>query len=169
VTTDRAGTVYFVWSDNHNAYLASSSDGGKTWTSPVQINHGGTAVYPTAAGGTPGIVKVAFYGSNVAGDANDPTAMGYPDAPGAAQWTVQVAQSTNYGHAFTLSTATSLVHTGVLCTQGSACSIPNSRDLFDDFGNVISPTTGTLSIAYTSDQPGGTNRSDFTGYATLIR
>jgi hypothetical protein len=169
VTTDRAGTVYFVWSDNHNAYLASSSNGGKTWTSPVQINRGGTAVYPTVAGGTPGIVKVAFYGTNVAGDANDPAAMGYPDAPGAVQWTVQVAQSANYGRAFTLSTATSLVHTGVLCTQGSACSIPNSRDLFDDFGNVISPTTGTPSIAYTSDQPGGTDRSDFTGYATSIR
>lgn len=169
VTTDAAGTVYFVWSDNHNAYLAASSDGGQTWGAPVQLNKGGAAVYPTAAGGAAGQVKVAFYGTNVTGDSNDPTAMGYPGAPGAAQWTVQVASSNNYGKGFGVTTATSTVHTGVLCTEGDGCSIANSRDLYDDFGAAISPTSGSLSIAYTSDQPGGTNANDFTGYATAAK
>lgn len=166
VTTDAAGTVYTVWSDNHNAYLAHSSDGGQTWSAPVQLNKVGAGVYPTAAGGSAGVVKVAYYGSSTAGDVNDPVAMGTPGAPGAAQWTVQVASSTNYGRSFGVSAATSTVHTGVLCTQGDNCSITNSRDLYDDFGAAISPGTGTLSITYTSDQPGGTNADDFTGYAT---
>ncbi|HZU13843.1 MAG TPA: sialidase family protein [Chloroflexota bacterium] len=169
VTTDAAGTVYFVWSDNHNAYLAASSDGGQTWGAPVQLNKGGAAVYPTAAGGVAGQVKVAFYATTVAGDSNDPVAMGNPGAPGAAQWTVQVASSNNYGKGFGISTATSTVHTGVLCTEGDNCSITNSRDLYDDFGAAISPLDGHLSIAYTSDQPGGTNANDFTGYATTTK
>jgi hypothetical protein len=169
VTTDAAGTVYTVWSDNHNAYLAHSSDGGQTWSAPVQLNKGGAAVYPTAAGGSAGVVKVAYYGTTVAGDVNDPVAMGTPGAPGAAQWTVQVATSTNYGKGFSVAAATYTVHTGVLCTEGDNCSIANSRDLYDDFGAAISPATGILSVAYTSDQPGSVNANDFTGYATATR
>jgi hypothetical protein len=169
VGTDSAGTVYFTWSDNHNAYLAASSNGGKTWKTPTRVNPSGAGVYPTVAGGKAGVVKVAYYATTVAGDSNDSTAMGVPGATGAAQWTVQVAQSTNYGHSFNLSTATPIVHTGVLCTQGDGCSIANSRDLYDDFGTAISPVTGTMSTAYTSDQPTSTNQADFTGYTTLVR
>lgn len=166
ISTDAAGTAYIVWSDNHNAWLASSQDGGQTWSTPVQLNKGGAGVYPTVAGGAPGVVKVAFYGTSTAGDANDPTAMGDPGAPGAAAWSVQVASSKDSGRSFTLSTATGTVHTGVLCTEGDGCSITNSRNLYDDFGAAIDQATGTLSIAYTSDQPGGQNADDFTGYAT---
>ena len=169
VSTDSAGTVYFVWSDNHNAYLAVSGDGGQTWTSPAQLNKGGAAVYPTVAGGGPGIAKVAYYGTSTAGDANDPVAMGSPGALGSAVWTVQVASLTKYGRSVSVSTATSAVHTGVLCTEGDNCSIANSRDLYDDFGAAMNQTTGTLSVAYTSDQPGSANADDFTGYATSTR
>jgi hypothetical protein len=167
VTTDRAGTVYFAWSDNHNSYLAASSNGGQTWSKPVQINHGGTAVYPAPAGGTAGVIKVAFYGTTVSGDTNDVTKMGTPNTRGAAPWTVQVATSSNYGRSFVQQAVAPLVHTGVLCTEGDNCSVSNSRNLYDDFGAAISPTTGALSVAYTSDQPGGQNTNVFTGYATL--
>jgi len=40
------------------------------------------------------------------------------------------------------------------------------RDLFDDFGIAISPTTATTSVAYTDDQPAGTIRQDFSAYST---
>jgi hypothetical protein len=165
VSSDAAGTVYFVWSDNHNSYLAVSKDAGQTWTAPVRVNRGGTAVYPTVAGGKAGVVSVAYYATSKSGDSNDPTAMGDPGAAGAAVWTVQVATSKTYGQSLVSSTATSAVHTGVLCTEGDNCSIANSRDLYDDFGAAYNGG-GALSIAYTSDQPGGTNADVFTGYAT---
>jgi hypothetical protein len=48
------------------------------------------------------------------------------------------------------------VHRGLVCTQGSACSVPGSRNLLDDFGLVVNPRTGRATIAYTTDQiPGG--------------
>jgi hypothetical protein len=39
-TTDAVGAVHTVWNADHNARLASSSDGGQTWGAPVQLNKG---------------------------------------------------------------------------------------------------------------------------------
>src|SRR5437016_3927631 len=38
VSVDRAGTVYVVYTDNHNLFYSFSTDGGGTWTGPIQVN-----------------------------------------------------------------------------------------------------------------------------------
>ena len=153
VTAD--GTLTVVWSDNHHALVATSTNAGRTWSTPRQLDSHplGTAVYPTAAalGGT---VELAYYATTAAGDANDPVAMGSPGSPSAAPWRLYVQTSTNRGAQFTAPTpVTGVIHTGVLCTEGGSCSIAGSRDLYDDFGMTISPTTGRATIAFDADEP----------------
>ena len=170
VATDTAGTVYLAWSDNHNAYLDVSRDHGRTWTSPQRINAAPSlaAVYPTVAGGAPGHVDIAWYGTDRAGDSNDSAVMGKVNASGGAPWAVYLAESSDGGQTFAQSVATGTIHIGYLCTQGSNCPADGSRNLLDDFGVVINPATQFASIAYTSDQPQGQAATSFTGYTTEL-
>lgn len=169
VATDATGTVYFTWSDNKNSYLDVSSDGGKRWSAPKKLNAPGTAaVYPTVAGGRPGRVDVGWYGANRTGDSNDVKKMGKPSTRGSAQWAVYLARSTDHGRSFTTRKVTGTIHLGELCTHGSGCGDTNSRNLLDDFGVAISPTTGRDSITYTADRPDGTAGHAFTGFTTEL-
>jgi hypothetical protein len=170
VATDAAGTVYFTYADNHDAYLAISHDGGKTWTKPRPLNvaPSNTASYPTVAAGAAGHVVVAWYGTAKDGDTNDPKVMGAPSKLKSTPWYVFAAESKNGGASFTQSRATGVIHRGELCTHGSGCAGDGSRNLLDDFGVMISPTTGLTSITYTSDQPDGKAGHAFTGYTTML-
>ena len=38
VAVDRAGTVYVLFSDDHDMYYAFSSDRGRTWSAPIRVN-----------------------------------------------------------------------------------------------------------------------------------
>jgi hypothetical protein len=170
VATDAAGTVYFAWFDNSNAFLDISHDGGKTWSAPKKLNASPSkaTAYPTVTAGSAGHVVVAWYGTNKAGDANDPKVMGAPSKPKSTPWYVYVAESSDGGATFAQSRATGVVHRGELCTHGSGCADTSSRNLLDDFGASISPTTGLTSVTYTSDQPDGTAGHAFTGYTTML-
>jgi hypothetical protein len=169
VGTDAAGTVYFAWSDAKNSYLNVSRDGGTTWSKSLKLNPAGTAaVYPTVAGGRAGRVDVAWYGTTRAGNSNDAKVMGKPSTAGSAEWKVNVARSTNSGTAFSTRAVSGAIHRGVLCTGGSGCNSDGSRNLLDDFGLVISPTTGLDSIAYTDDQPEGKAGTTYTAYASEV-
>lgn len=149
------GTAYVAWSDNHHAFTSRSHDGGATWSRPTQIDVApvGTAVYPTVASGPDGRVDVAYYGSTGSGDANDSNAMGTPGKPTAAAWRLYLSRSTDGGQTFTEHAITGVIHTGVLCTQGSGCAVAGGRNLYDDFGVAISRTTGLTSIAFDADEP----------------
>jgi hypothetical protein len=167
--TDAAGTVYFTWSDARNAYLNVSHDGGQTWSKSKTLNPSGTtAVYPTVAAGKTGRVDIAWYGTNRKGNANDSKVMGKVNAAGSANWVVQLARSTNSGATFSVRTVSSAIHRGALCTSGGGCAGDGSRNLLDDFGVAISPTTGLDSIAFTDDQPQGAAGTTFTAFATEV-
>lgn len=169
VATDAAGTVYFTWSDARNSYLNISHDGGTTWTRSKKLNAPKTAaVYPTVAGGKAGRVDIAWYGASRAGNSNDPKVMGRPNSVDGAKWSVVLARSTDGGATFTLRTVSKTIHVGELCTGGSSCGDANSRNLLDDFGLAISPTTGLDSIAYTDDQPQGTGGKTYTAFASEL-
>jgi hypothetical protein len=169
VATDAAGTVYFAWSDARNSYLNVSHDGGTTWSARKQLNPAHTsAVYPTVAGGKAGRVDIAWYGTTRAGNSNDTKVMGKPNADGSAPWSVVLARSTNSGGSFSLRTISNVIHRGELCTNGSNCGDTNSRNLLDDFGVAISPTTGLDSIAFTDDQPQGAAGTTFTAFASEL-
>lgn len=63
------GTLFVAWSDNRNGtaadtntdvFIASSSDGGATWSSPQQIARPGDQFYPWGAVGPDGTLNVSF-------------------------------------------------------------------------------------------------------------
>jgi hypothetical protein len=169
VATDAAGTVYFTWSDARSSYLNVSHNGGVTWSPRMKLNApNSAAVYPTVAADKAGRVDIAWYGTNRAGNANDTKDMGKPNASGSAPWSVVLARSTDYGRTFSLRTVSSVIHRGELCTSGGGCGDTNSRNLLDDFGIAISPTTGLDSIVYTDDQPQGEAGTSYTAYASEV-
>ncbi|PYP06702.1 MAG: hypothetical protein DMD57_00020 [Gemmatimonadetes bacterium] len=47
VSVDRAGTVYVVYTDNHNLFYSFSTDGGDTWSGPIQVNQAPSATATT--------------------------------------------------------------------------------------------------------------------------
>jgi hypothetical protein len=159
IATDATGRVYLAWHDGRNAWLQESGDGGDTWTPAHQLNAGlGAAVYPTVTASGAGVVDVAWYGTDRAGDANDPT----------ATWSLWVARRARTGR-FDRFVADPSVHSGPLCTRGDACTVPNSRDLFDDFGAATDPTRSLVTVLYTSDQPGGALANDSVRWVTFSR
>jgi hypothetical protein len=169
------GSVVVAWSDNTDAYTSVSHDGGTTWTPPRKVNSNpvGTAVYPTVAVGPDGHIDIAYYGSTTRGDTNDKNAMGTPGDPKAAQWRLYLARSTDGGASFRQYPVSWVLHTGILCTQGTACPGGGARNLYDDFGVAVSRTTGLTTIAFDSDEPPTGGPADkavdpFTAYATEL-
>ena len=167
VATDAAGTVYFVWTDSVHSYLNTSRDGGTTWSTSRRLDVGPirSAVYPTVAALGAGRVDIAMYATDRAGNAND-ASMGKPGSSTGAAWRVWVARTTNGGRSFKILRASDVIHRGVLCTYGSACAGDGSRNLLDDFGAVLSPRTGKLTVVFTSDMTGGRSGSSYTAYLT---
>jgi hypothetical protein len=169
VAVSSNGRVVVAWHDNHDAFVQSSTDGGDTWSAPHALTTTGTAVYPTVATGLGDVVDVAWFGTDTAGNSNDQAAMGLPGAPGAAVWSMRWARSVDGGATFGAPVVVDpIIHTGVLCTRGVACSIPNSRDLLDDFGAITDPVSGRAAFVYTSDQPSGTRDGRTTRYASQL-
>ncbi len=170
------GSVYIAWGDNHHAFTSVSRDGGATWSPKKQLDVAPvqTADYPTVAVGPDGHVDVGFYGSTTSGDTNDGKAMGGPGDPKAAPWRLYLSRSTNGGASFTQYQVTGVIHTGALCTMGSGCAADGSRNLYDDFGVVVSPVTNRTTIAFDADEPPGsavaaaTAVDPYTAYATEL-
>ena len=149
---DAAGVVYVSWFDDLDAYIISSRDAGRTWSRAKRLSTG-TAAYPTVAAGRAGQVSVAWYGTDRHVDANDATAtgMGTAGSPAGAAWYLHVARSTDGGITWSVQRVGGVLHRGALCTWGTSCAGAGDRNLFDNFGAVVSPTTGKLAVAHMAD------------------
>jgi hypothetical protein len=135
------GKVYASWSDAHTIWFSTSSDQGSHWSPAVMVNlaPATTAVFPwiAAYGGT---VDVVYYATTAASK----------DAP-AAVWDVYLSQTTDDGASFAQSRVSNTSnHTGVICTNGSACA-SGTRNLLDLFEVAIDPLNGRAAIIYTDD------------------
>ena len=165
VSVDRAGTVYVVYTDNHNVYYSFSTDNAETFTGPIQVNQApssATAIMPWSVACDPGQLNIVWYGTSFYDGVTVPD-----NYPASAGWYVFFAQNKNAaapGSVFTQVAATPIIHFGGVCESGVACS--GNRDLYDDFGIAVSPTTGFSSITYSDDQPGNTGSADHTAIAT---
>ena len=164
VSVDQAGTVYLVYSDDHNLFYSFSADQGTTWSGPVQVNQApsATAVMPWGVACAPGELNIVWYGTSYYDGTTAPD-----DYPMSAAWYVYIAQNLSaatLGSAFTQAAATPVIHYGGVCEGGISCT--GNRDLYDDFGIAVSPTTGLASITYSDDQPGNNGSSDHTSIAT---
>jgi hypothetical protein len=163
VSVDRAGTVYVVYTDNHNLFYSFSTDGGQTWSGPTQVNQApsATAIMPWSVACDPGELDVVWYGTSFFDGSTAPD-----NYPASAAWYVFFAQNRNAtgGGGFTQVAATPVIHFGGVCEGGISCT--GNRDLFDDFGIAVAPTTGYASITFSDDQPGNNGRDDHTAIAT---
>jgi hypothetical protein len=164
VSVDRAGTVYVVYTDDHNLFYSFSTDGGETFTGPIQVNQApsATAVMPWSVACDPGQLNIVWYGTSFYDGTTVPD-----NYPASAAWSVYLAQNrsaTVAGSKFTQVAATPIIHFGGVCESGVTCS--GNRDLYDDFGIAVNPTTGLASITYSDDQPGNTGSADHTAIAT---
>lgn len=172
IAVDATGRLYLTWSDDHQVFVTSSTDGGITWATTLRVSAppARSAILPSVAAGADGHVDLAWYATDRDGMASDQAVMGAPGAPGAAAWRVYFAQSLDRGQHFSQMAVTGPVHTGIACTQAGSCTVANSRNLFEDLGIAISPTTGHASIAYNIDEftlrAGGSHL--WVGYATQL-
>jgi Bacterial Ig-like domain (group 1) len=114
---DKAGNLYAVWEQapvdsNGNVTgdtllkYSSSTDEGKTWSTPTTIPTGGlhNNVFAWPAAGDDGRVDIAFYGTPATANPNDPSCgtnnggRGGPDATTNGIWSLYMVQTLN-GHA----------------------------------------------------------------------
>src|SRR5712664_3707470 len=163
-SVDQAGTIYVVYNDNHNLFYSFSTDGGGTWTGPIQVNQApsATAIMPWSVACSPGQLNIVWYGTSFYDGTTAPD-----NYPASAAWSVFLAQNRSAnvaGSKFTQVAATPTVHFGGVGESGVACS--GNRDLYDDFGIAVSPTSGLASITYSDDQPGNRGSDDHTAIAT---
>jgi len=150
VSVDQAGNVYLVYNDNHNMFYSYSTTFGQSWNGPFRINSSpsNTAIFPWSSAGPAGTLDVVWYGSSYYDGVNPPDSY-----PMTASWQVYFAQNlaaTTPNSKWSQTTASGIVHYGGVCESGVTCT--GNRDLLDDFGVAVSPTTGFASIIYTSDQ-----------------
>jgi hypothetical protein len=154
IAVDKAGTVYVVWdTDNRQAgtsggcngaetpapnsiMMISTSDLGKTWSTPVTVAHPGTRVlWPWIAAGDAGKVSVIWYQT----EAQD----GLPDLD-CQSGHVHVMEASITGatsksqHAITVDAAGRVVHIGWVCQGGTTCVVTGQdRRLGDYFTNAL--------------------------------
>src|SRR5437762_3174492 len=176
---DAAGNVYVVWADSarFHTYMsvltadklaacnepvgsvaADKTSGGQPvvnpgWSSPAQVDRDSvrTTVFPwVAAGGAPGRVAVAFYGTASDGDPNS--------GDFNAAWDVYVNQSLNAldaSRTFSQVKATTHpFHYDSICLNGLGCDLavpPGHRTLADFIAIDYSPMDGRLSVVFNRD------------------
>jgi hypothetical protein len=165
VAADDAGNLYVAYtarllSDGaqaeYDTFVASSVDGGSTWSTHRVTPRGtGTHYAPWVAAGGNGGVDVVYYATSYVegvGSFNKPAA-----APSTAQWDVFMAQSLDGGATWSnTKVSTHPVYFGDYCTTGISCGTPLStannwgpdRILYDDFGVAVGPDGGAR-IAWT--------------------
>src|SRR2546426_1534735 len=150
VSVDKAGNVYVVYDDNQNMFYSFSTNFGRSFSGPVQVNKppSNTAIFPWSSAGNAGQLDIVWYGTDFFDSTLVPDT--YPDT---VAWYVYFAQNLNAltpGSSFTQVKASGIVHFGAVCESGVTCT--GNRDLLDDFGVASSPTTGKAVIIYTNDQ-----------------
>lgn len=167
------GTVYGVYSNGHDIFLVHSTDQGKTWSAPVQVNDNlstrTTNIFPwLETGPTPGSVGIVWYGTSA--EANDNT----------ADWKVYFAQTftaTSAAPAFEIAEVTQpghFVHAGQIfdegydpsldpsCVSAMASGMVMNHNLFDYIQVSFDPQ-GAAVVSYTDDH------NDFRGNIYIAR
>ena len=153
MAVDRGGNVHVAFSScgaghsNCQIYLTSSIDQGDNWTEAVRVSNGSdtaTAVEPTIAAGSSGVVDVAWLGSAAA----------TPDV--ASNWHVFFAQTADALAANPTfaqnQVEAAVMHDQDICFNGLACASkpsqsPGNRDLLEYFSMAID-NDGNANIAY---------------------
>ena len=171
MAVDRGGNVHVAFSQcdynsttgnssNCSVYLMSSSDQGANWLTPVKVNNGADtsyAILPWMVAGSPGVVDITWYGSNIT------------DSTQAADWHLYFSQVTNaLSNSPTFSQVQAIsqvVHNKDICLKGGACGSTGNRRLAEYYQIALDPD-GNANIAFTdtvnNSDTGGDGRTWFT-------
>ena len=149
------GTVYALWCDEKDIYLAHSTDGGQVWSQKVRVNDNRayqTNVFPWLEAGSAGRVDVVWYGTTTASNAD------------ASDWVVLFAQSTD-ASAPTPTFRQQVISDHVI--HGSNISLggltgADNRNLCDYFQIAPDPQ-GAAVVAFTDDH------NDYDGHTYVTR
>jgi hypothetical protein len=150
-TVDRAGNVYVLYNSDagspghFHTYYVVSTDKSKTWSKPVKVDDtplaAGAQVYATGQAGAPGVVDIAWYGTDKATGPDDKT----------ATWRVHFAQVRGATTAHPQITRAVIdpdpIHKGDICLNGLLCIAGGDRSLADFFELAIGPD-GMAQVAY---------------------
>jgi hypothetical protein len=141
VAFDRGGRMYFVASSGGRPLVATSDDGGATWTSPMDVGEAvGTrnVEFPMVVAGDPGRAAFAFYGSMTPGDDQSAAFTGV--------WHLYVAFTFDGGASWQTVDATQgdPVQRGCIWLQGPG---GNCRNLLD-FQDMTVDAQGRVLIGY---------------------
>ncbi len=151
---DEAGNMYVAWSaddgeQGSRVWLASSSDGGVTWSSPTDLSGPGFHALPWVAARGDGTVAVGWYGGDYKGDP--------ADAPEDTEWFAFLARQTADDQAWrTVKLQDDPVKTGAFCPRGAACR--SDRDLLDYLSLTYGPD-GRLHASYATADGGSFTNS----------
>jgi len=148
---DKAGNLYVLFTSDRGSaghfhtYYVVSRDHAAHWSKPVKIDDAplakGAQVFVTGAAGAPGVLDVAWYGTD----------NGTSPADTKSVWRVHFAQVRN-----ALSSRPSITraivsqnpnHKGDICLNGILCELGGDRSLADFFEIAIGPD-GMAQIAY---------------------
>jgi hypothetical protein len=170
MAVDRGGNVHVAFSQcnydsatgnssNCKVYLMSSTNQGQTWLPAVQVNSGADtsyAILPWMTAGSPGVVDLTWYGSNITNSTQ------------AADWHLYFAQTTNATSAtptFTqMQAIPQVVHNKDICLKGGACGSTGNRALAEYYQIALDPE-GNANIAFTdtvNSNTSGDGRTWFT-------
>jgi hypothetical protein len=160
MTIDRGGNLHLVFtrSDDNASHThchvflmstANPSASTPTWTSPFQIDNGGTAngtaclAWPAA--GSPGVVDITWIGSS----STSPTTAPF-------DWHIYFAQVTNALNANPTITSSQVesaqVHNATICFSGGACSNANRK--LAEYYTMTLDRNGNANIAYEDSMNG---------------
>ena len=138
---DRSGAIHVAWSarvddDIMATYVATSRDGGRTWTDPLALRAEGLNFLPWVAAYGNDTVAVGWYGGDATGEPTEAD----------EEWFAYVAESHDGGETFAVHRVSEEpVKTGPMCPRGAACD--GDRELLD-YVSMVYDATGALHYAF---------------------
>ncbi|HLX32150.1 MAG TPA: hypothetical protein VKR79_05200 [Gaiellaceae bacterium] len=189
IAIDRSGNLYVTWAQSPvdssgnvdgptTIYLAISSDGGATWTKPINVSSHvsglATNVFPWVAAGNAGRVDIVWYGTPTLGSCpGEPCGAGFITGT----WNVYMAQTLNAvtthganpAPSFTTTKVSEYpVHTGQICEFGIACTTGGDRGLLD-FIQVQADPSGAADIVYADGANDDFNGGETSGLVDFVQ
>jgi hypothetical protein len=160
LTTDPAGNIYVVWiaggnGGNNQVYYTASTDEGKSWTTPTQVNSppSNSNTFPEATAPATGRLVVSWLGQSSTVD-SDAMPSWFNDKQGATAFPW-------FGYVATITGANGLtptiaqqpftskpMHYGQICNSGTTCIASNGDRTMADYFDVNFDKTGALRFVY---------------------